>query len=217
MKGSACWRISFSGRLTQSSQLFSRASVRPLFFMLTNTGCRKHQGPCLILSFAHTTYASSPSLPPSLPSSPSPSLSLADTGQNYEVTFKRHIPVSSWVRWEEQGGMQAAMAPPVRKTPPLSIARGTPPIVLNMPMQPMAPNMGGAISGSPIPSFVPDTSYNAIPHKHNPSMPFDQPPQTFAQRPPQVYACVLILLYVSSYYCICVFSYYYAILYVSAY
>mmetsp|Transcript_84129 Transcript_84129/g.123043 ORF Transcript_84129/g.123043 Transcript_84129/m.123043 type:complete len:271 (+) Transcript_84129:212-1024(+) len=41
------------------------------------------------------------------------------TGQSYEVTFKRHIPVSSWMRWEEQGGMHAAMAPPLRKSAPV--------------------------------------------------------------------------------------------------
>ena len=40
------------------------------------------------------------------------------SASNYKVTFKRHIPVSSWVRWEEQGGMHAAMAPPLKQTPP---------------------------------------------------------------------------------------------------
>ena len=28
----------------------------------------------------------------------------------YDIAVKRHIPVSSWVRWDEQGGMAAANA-----------------------------------------------------------------------------------------------------------
>ena len=37
-------------------------------------------------------------------------LSSARTGNTYDIAVKRHIPVSSWVRWDEQGGMAAANA-----------------------------------------------------------------------------------------------------------
>jgi len=45
------------------------------------------------------------------------------SGQNYELRFKRHIPVSSWVRWEEQGGMMPSMPMPYKQTPPLMQVR----------------------------------------------------------------------------------------------
>jgi hypothetical protein len=47
------------------------------------------------------------------------------TGQNYELVFKRHIPVSSWWRWEDAGGMQAAnWEPPEDNAPSLPVLQG---------------------------------------------------------------------------------------------
>ena len=56
------------------------------------------------------------------------------SASNYQVTFKRHIPVSSWVRWEEQGGMHAAMAPPLKQSPPFMQAPVVPMNQVSVPL-----------------------------------------------------------------------------------
>ena len=56
------------------------------------------------------------------------------SASNYQVTFKRHIPVSSWVRWEEQGGMHAAMAPPLKTSPPFMQAPVVPMNQVSVPL-----------------------------------------------------------------------------------